>query len=230
MKKLLTLLITLPLFTSCSLDWLTGEGHYGPFEMVIKAKDGEHVDDIIVLLAKVVPAGMEGLGHTYNAIAVTSTDVPVTFPRGYVSRDKFETLSLDMEVLHPYYGLYKYNATFPRRTEGKIDLGEQFIVSRENRDWLREDLFKQGLSQEEVEKEVAQVALSAEQLLRLAVRDYFLYAHSIGRDDLIKKYFRLMVARVFVEKGIKDPTEQRRLQTQYRNELTQWVKEPSLEP
>jgi len=194
-KKWLTIVLAVSLLMSCSLDWLTGEGHYGPFELVIKAKDGAHVEDIIVRLTKIVPSG-ESLGHTYNAYVVMSTDVPVMFPRGFVTNDTADTISMDVSVSHPTYVPIPKGATFVRQTEGKIDLGEQIIVP--------------GAKYENAESQMYALLLSG----------YFWQATDAGREDLIRKYFVPLLERIFVEKGItNDVYAQRELKEKYLSQL-----------
>jgi len=183
------LILALPLLgTACTPIYKTCMfgGCYGPFEIVLKAEHGEHVEDVIVELAY-TEATSHGGSNIYKEYAIGNTGETLKFSRGFFSHNGVGTL--DGHISHPdYERIFRPNIT---KQLGVIDLGTVVIESKQDR--LSESIAagieyrrKKGISEAEINKK-----LDGRRVIKPGNRINYTYlaiAVSIGREDIVDKY------------------------------------------
>ena len=174
---------------------ITG-GCYGPFEVTIKTKKGEKVEDVIVRLVHITPSG-EGTTSTYSETALRDTDEKILFPFGFVYRSDEADLSLHLSIIHPDYEAMTMYASFPNK-QGVIDLGSKYIrhrqdgmnarIPREEAAWR-----KAGRSEADIEANF-KGKRKFNAIYRIAgSTKYFAHAVALGQEDIIDKYLPQML-------------------------------------
>jgi len=184
---------------------------YGPFEIILKTTNNEHVEDVLITLSHgKSPFINRGITYTYKETLVVKTNEVITFPRGYVGcggGDDCETVRLSGRIHHPDFVLSRVNFSFPADQEGVIDLGE--MVMRSNQElrgisnknkvamWLKE-----GKSQQEIEERLKdkKVVTPADRFNN----SYFATAISIGREDIVDKYLPGILKDYYEYKGFNE--------------------------
>lgn len=222
MKRLVFLCALIGLLTGCAF----GRGYYGPFEVVVKTENGEHVDDIIVTLAMIGPSGMEGLGSTYDHTVVASTDQVITFPRGYVSTVKQEKLTLEYSVRHPDYLVARPRTklTFATSNDGTVRFPDIKLEKlrdyyRREQEWQTQNMRAQGLSDDQIAEKIKNSAIQYRERFSLeGAEGYFSKAVNIRRLDLIDHYLPLLVGRVVAEEQLSQE-KARELEQRYRDRV-----------
>ena len=199
----LIILSTLLLTSGCTAIYkscLFG-GCYGPFEIEIKTEHGEHIEDVIVVLAHITADSFEGSTHTYKEYAIGNTDEPIHFPRGYIYRNAGDSLSLHMGIYHPDYETLDLYASFLNKS-GDINLGAKTIIhsqdllDRSNKA-TTSALRKKGYSEVEINKK-----LEGKRVQMPGINpSYFAYLTTLGRNDLVEKYLPTRLKKVADYKG-----------------------------
>ncbi len=181
--------VVLILFSVYQFCWFPG--CYGPFEITIKAENGEYVEDVIVTLSHTTAGAFENMTSTYKKRILANTDEVIRFPRGfvYLPNDK-EYVYLDFGISHPDY---QNRDSYAKGLEhwGTIELGDEFIGNkqdindRSNAKYTKQ-LREEGMSEAEIDKK-----LEGKRVLTPLDRsyvDYFARAVAIGRKDIVDKY------------------------------------------
>lgn len=223
-KKLAWLLAWSWLLAGCAL----GRGEYGPFEVIVKTENGEHVEDVIVTLSMIGASG-ERLTSTYDQTIVASTDQVITFPRGYVTRAKAEAFTLDYSVLHPDY-LVKENVPFWFSTDNDGTIRFPQVTIESLRDVYARRLAREtqrmkdeGMTEIEIDARIRREALVYREryVLGYAEAGYLAKAARTGRKDLVEKYLRVIEERVIHEEKL-DETQARALDEEFRGRI-KWM-------
>jgi len=161
-------------------------GCYGPFEIVLKAEHGEHVEDVIVRLAY-TEATSHGGSNIYKEYAIGNTGEAIHLPRGFFARNGVGTL--DGVIYHPdYFVIFRPNIS------NQLDVINLGTVTIEHKQDIRNDsikkqtmiLRKKGLSEAEINNELDGRRVIAPDN-GLSVK-YFAIAVFLGREDIVEKY------------------------------------------
>jgi hypothetical protein len=189
-------------------------GCYGPFEIVLKAENGERVEDVIVKLYRVTGGGAFGSAKvTYREWAVGNTGEVILLPRGYVGKSQSPNLKIGYSIIHPDYTASRElpYVRFPNQ-QGVIDLGEKIIVKNKyihDLDAAREA----GRSEEEISQMMVEQQYVPEEM-RLLPGHFSILTH-MGRKDIFDKYWPVSFEDYAKLKGLhgkeKDDDEKRRL-------------------
>jgi len=178
-------LLTISGCASLNKSCLLG-GCYGPFEIVLKAEHGEHVEDVIVRLAY-TEATSHGGSNIYKEYAIGNTGEAIHLPRGFFARNGVGTL--DGVVYHPdYQTVFRPNIS---KQLGVTNLGT--VIIKSNRDLHSdsiaieaENMRKKGLSEAEINKKLKEKRTRSPGN-RLNPK-YFAILLDLNRKDVVKKY------------------------------------------
>ena len=187
-KKLRYFLIALGLLIAWFYRPCYYDGCYGPFEIMIKAENGERVEDIFVRLSHITVGFMGKSTHTYKEIRLGNTNEVIRFPRGYVYDSDSEELIFHFGVQHPDYESRELYAMFPNQ-DGAIHLGEKIFFRKQDlhdRSIARDiDNYRnEGRSEEEIERKLEGKRIYWPNF----APTYFGRLLSMGRQDLVDKY------------------------------------------
>jgi hypothetical protein len=204
MTKHIVVLLLICLMTAGCMPF---SGRYGPFELMIKAENGERVEDVLVTLYRGTPNSFEGTTTVYHERSIGNTDEVIVFPRGLVNRADLKKFFMQVSIIHPYYGLNDSpHVSFPRDRKNKIQLGTKIIASKDSmREQsvlkITEGLLEQGLTNDQIRKQLRIGGKRKWGALDIAIRGYFTMVLELGRGDLIDKYLPLMINDYIQEDG-----------------------------
>lgn len=204
MTKHLGVLLLICLITAGCMPF---SGRYGPFELMIKAENGERVEDVLVTLYRITPNSFEGTTAVYRETLIGNTDEVMVFPRGLVNREDVERIVMEVSLGHPFYQrISDPYVSFPSDRKDKIHLGTKVLASDDSMGEkfilkVTPVLVARGLSNDQIIKKLGIGKKGKWGDLDTAVRDYFPRALELGRGDLIDKYLPLMIKAYVQEDG-----------------------------
>jgi len=204
MMKHIGVLLLICLMTAGCMPF---SGRYGPFELMIKAENGERVEDVLVTLYRITPNSFEGTTAVYRETLIGNTDEVMVFPRGFVNRADVERIVMKVSLGHPFYQRISDSyVSFPSDRKDKIHLGTKVLSSNESREKnrnivLRESQKRKGKSEEEIREYIYKSKIKKYHRLYGEVDTYFPKVVSLGRYDLVDKYLPLMIQEYIEEEG-----------------------------